>query len=65
MTFRWRAHDDPTLNAGFVALCIFRGSGPVVLLYFCDFPGGGSGPPAPPPPLDPHMYNLQVAVRIK
>ena len=27
--FRWRIHDDPTLNAGLVALWIFRVSGQV------------------------------------
>ena len=43
-----------TLNAGLVALCIFRRSGPVLFetIYFCDF-SGGSRPPVPP--LDPHM----------
>ena len=54
MTFRWRADDGPTLNAGLVA-AIFRGSGSVLLEnpIFCDF-SGGSGPPALP--LDPHMF---------
>ena len=39
MRFRWRAHDDPTLNAGLVALWIFMGSGPVLLRnpILCDF----------------------------
>ena len=56
MAFRWRAYDDPTLNAGLVAdilqrirTCITRKP-----YIFCDF-SGGSGPPAPPPPLDPHL----------
>ena len=54
MAFRWRADDDPTLNAGLVVFENFRGSGPVLLrnsMFFCDFSGGGwgSGPPAPPP----------------
>ena len=31
----------PLLNAGFVDLWFFRGSGPV--LNLCDFPRGGSG----------------------
>ena len=55
MAFRWRADDDPTLNAGLVVFENFRGSGPVLLRnsMFCDFSGGGweSGPPATP--LDP------------
>ena len=40
-----------------IKLCdFFRGTGPVLLrtLYFCDFSGGGSVPPVPPP-LDPPM----------
>ena len=54
MVFRWRADDDPTLNAGLVALRFFRGSGPLLLEnpIFCDF-SGGARPPCPP--LDPHM----------
>ena len=54
MAFRWRSDDGPTLNAGLVALCFFRGSEPVLLRnpIFCDF-SGGSGPPVPP--LDPHI----------
>ena len=47
MTFRWRADDGQTLNAGFAAFCYSRGSGPVLLF------SGGSGPPAPC--LDPRM----------
>ena len=31
MAFRWCANDGPTFNAGLVALCFFRGSGPVLL----------------------------------
>ena len=31
MAFRWRADGGPTLNAGLVALWLFRGSGPVLL----------------------------------
>ena len=53
MTFRWRADDGPTLNAGLVAFRIFRGSGPVLLRkptsFFQDGGGGVSGPPAPFP----------------
>ena len=57
MVFRWRADDGPKLNAGLVALRIFRGSGPVFLRnpIFCDFSGGGGPDPLPPPPLDPCM----------
>ena len=29
VAFRWRADDGQTLNAGLVALCLFRGSEPV------------------------------------
>ena len=45
MVFGWRADDGPTLNAGFVALWFFRGSGPVLLRnpIFCDFSGGWGG----------------------
>ena len=46
MQLRWRADDGPTLNAGLVVLCFFRGFGPV-LLYFYDF-SGLSGPPVSP-----------------
>ena len=49
-TFRWRADDGPTLNAGFVALRTFRGYEPVLLrnpIYTCTRP--------PPPQLDPRM----------
>ena len=63
MAFRWRADDDPTLNASLVVFENFRGSGPVLLrnsVFFCDFSGGGgggggggSGPPALP--LDPRI----------
>ena len=55
MAFRWRADDDPTLNAGLVVLENFRGSGPVLLRnsMFLWFFRWGSGPPVPP--LDPRM----------
>ena len=45
MAFRWRADDDPTLNAGSVVSENFRGSGPVLLRnsMFCDFSVGGGG----------------------
>ena len=51
MAFRLRADDGPTLIAGLVA-AIFSTPGPVllVILYFCDFSGGG-GPDSLPPPL--------------
>ena len=47
MAIRWRADDDPILNAGLVALSFFRGSRPVLLrnpicLRFLS--GGGGGP---------------------
>ena len=50
MAFRWSAHDDPTLNAGLVALRIFRGSEPVLQRnpIFCDFSGGEVWTPCPP-----------------
>ena len=44
--FLWRADDGPTLNAGFAALCFFRGSRQVLLRNpFCDFQRGWT--PAP------------------
>ena len=54
MAFRWRVDDGPTLNAGLVALCFFRDPDQYChgTLYFCDFSGGWSRPPVPPP-LDP------------
>ena len=60
MAFHWRADDDPTLMAGFVALWFFRGSGHALLetLYFWDFllGGGGVGESEPPVPhQDPRM----------
>ena len=54
MVFRWRADDDPTLNAGSVVFENFRGSGPVLLrnsMFFCDFSSVGGGPD----PL-PHLW---------
>ena len=47
MAIRWRADDDPILNAGLVALSFFRGSRPVLLrnpicLRFLSGGGGGS-----------------------
>ena len=49
LAFRWCADGGPTLNAGLVALWIFRGSGPVLLRnpIFLWFQGG----PDPLPPL--------------
>ena len=51
MTFRWRADDGPTLNAGLVALYIFRGSTSIAKKpYFVIFQGGSPEPlPRPPP----------------
>ena len=46
--FRWRADDDPTLNAGLVA-AIYQGNRTCIarkLHIFCDFSGG-------PDPLSP------------
>ena len=53
MSFRWRADDDPTLNAGSIASKIVRESGPELLrnpIFFVIFQGGGGGclDPAPP-----------------
>ena len=59
MAFRWRADDGPTLNAGLVALCFSRGSGPVLL---CPNP---LSPPPPPPPLDPPMKVVTFCLKIK
>ena len=50
MGFHWRADDGPTFNDGLVALCLVRGSGPVLLrnpIFFCNF-SGGENPPVPP-----------------
>ena len=66
MAFRWRADDDPTLNAGLVVFGNFRGSGPVLLgnsVFFVIFQvvvvggggGGGGGSGLSVPPLDPRM----------
>ena len=42
MAFRWQADDGPTLKAGLVALCFFRGSRPVLLRkpIFLEFSRG-------------------------
>ena len=65
MAFRWRADDDPTLNAGLVALLFFqwiRTSIAKKPYIFCDFQGGGGTPDPlpPPPPLDPHMITQVI-----
>ena len=47
MAFRWRADDILTLNVGEVALCFFRGSGPVLLrnpIFLLFLRGGGPDP---------------------
>ena len=46
------ADGAPILNAGFVALWFYRGSGSVLLRnpIFCDFQGGGVRTTCPPPP---------------
>ena len=53
MAFRWHADDGPTLNAGLLALCFFRGSGPVLLtnpiFFLWFFRGGGDPDPLSPP----------------
>ena len=51
MAFRWLADDDPTLNAGMVALSCLGEPDHYCLetLYLVIFQGRGSGPPAPPP----------------
>ena len=57
MVFSWGADDDPTLNAGLVALLFFKGSRPVLLenTMFLWFFRGGPEPCPPPPLLDPRM----------
>ena len=48
--------------------CLF----PIETHITCDFPGGGSRPPVPPPPLDPYLKlfvletlpNYQIMLRI-
>ena len=68
MAFRWRADDGPTLNAGLVALCFFRGSGPLSCLllrnpiFFCVFFFGGGGGLFPP--LDQRMYSVITIITI-
>ena len=61
MSFGWRADNDPTLNAGLVALWVSRESGPVLLrntidLRFSKWRGG----PDPYPPLDPLICNILI-----
>ena len=60
MAFCWRANDGPTLNAGLVALWIFRGSGSVLLRnpIFLWFFKGGANPMSPS--LDPCMLGINV-----
>ena len=36
--------------------CLF----PIETQITCDFPGGGSGPMPPPPPLDPHLAAIYL-----
>ena len=58
MAFRWRADDDPTLNAGLVAV-IFQGIRTSIAkepYIFCNFLGG-SGPPVPPSGSAHALYN--------
>ena len=64
MAFRWRADDDPTLNAGSVASYFFRGSGPELQRnpIFFNFSGGGGCSVTRVPPLDPHMNEFVVCV---
>ena len=58
--FRWRADDDPTLNADFVALWVFQviRSTFAKLPYSC--PGGGG-----PDPLSPTLSESRMAVYAK
>ena len=58
MTFRWRADDGPTLNAGLLgSFVIFQGirtsiaNKPYIFVIF-----RGSPDPLSPPPLDPPMH---------
>ena len=47
-----RGGGGPTIYGG-------GGGGPNANFYrICDLPGMGSGPPTPPPPLDPHMHDI-------
>ena len=58
MAYRWRADIGPILNAGFVALWFYRGSGPVLLrnsIFVRFFRGGGGGQDALSPYLNPQM----------
>ena len=58
MGFRWQADGGPTLNAGLVALYIYRVYGPVLLRkpnFFFTF---GRGVGSPVPLLDPRMYKI-------
>ena len=59
MAFRWCADDGLTMNAGLVALWLFRGSGLVLIrtLYYCDFSGGVGPDPLSSPFLDPGMLS--------
>ena len=59
MAFRCRADDDPTLNAGLVALCGFSGDPDQYCketLYFSDFSGD---PDTLLSPLDPPIHVVQ------
>ena len=57
MAFRWRADDDPTLNAGLVAFFIFQGIGTSITRksYIFAIFQGGEGGPDPLPPLNLRM----------
>ena len=60
LLFRWRADGAPALNTGSVALCFFRGYGPVLLrnpIFFVICQGGGVWTPCTPP-LDPRMLRV-------
>ena len=64
MAFRWRADNDPTLNAGLVSsFVIFQGIQTSIAKEPCSFvifPGGCLDIlPSPPPPLGPRMYHMQ------
>ena len=57
MAFRWRANDDPTLNASFVIIQGIRTSISQKPYIFVIFPGGGGFRPPFTPPQDPRLLD--------